>query len=313
MERNQIIEKVSKPTEWVNNVVLVEKKSGTIRVCLDPKDLNSAIRRQHYQLPTTEEIFARMSGAKYFSKLDASSGFWQIKVDEDSSKLLAFSTPFGRYKFLRLPFGIVSAPEIFHAAVAEIIEGLDGVANEIDDIIVWGPTLEIHNQRLHAVFERIRQSGLKLNKDKCVIGATELSYLGHVTSDEGIKPCPEKIQAILDMPLPQCKADLQRFLGMVTYLGKFIPNLSTITAPLRKLLEKDVLWEFHPHHEKAINHLKELVTSSPVLQYFDPKLPVIISSDSSKAGLGAVLEQYTDSDKIYFGMETRLNGPTVTV
>ena len=296
MERNQIIEKVSEPTEWVNNVVLVEKKSGTIRVCLDPKDLNSAIRRQHYQLPTTEEIFARMSGAKYFSKLDASSGFWQIKVDEDSSKLLVFSTPFGRYKFLRLPFGIVSAPEIFHAAVAEIIEGLDGVANEIDDIIVWGSTLEIHNQRLHAVFERIRQSGLKLNKDKCVIGATELSYLGHVTSDEGIKPCHEKIQAILDMPLPQCKADLQRFLGMVTYLGKFIPNLSTITAPLRKLLEKDVLWEFHPHHEKAINHLKELVTSSPVLQYFDPKLPVRISSDSSKAGLGAVLEQLHDSE-----------------
>ena len=168
--------------------------------------------------------------------MDASSGFWQIKVDEDSSKLLAFSTPFGRYKFLRLPFGIVSAPEIFHAAVAEIIEGLDGVANEIDDIIVWGPTLEIHNQRLRAAFERIRQSGLKLNKDKCVIGATELSYLGHVTSDEGIKPCPKKIQAILDMPLPQCKADLQRFLGMVTYLGKFIPNLSTITSPLRKLL-----------------------------------------------------------------------------
>ena len=139
-----IIEPVEKPTEWVNALVVVSKPNGKSRICLDPRPLNKAIKRQHHGLPTTEEIIAEMSGACYFSKLDAASGYWQIRVDEESSNLLAFGIPFGRYRFKRLPFGIHSASEVFQAEIASIIADLPGCAHSQDDIIVWGTSKEEH-------------------------------------------------------------------------------------------------------------------------------------------------------------------------
>ena len=133
-----IIEAVQSPTDWVNAMVIIEKPNGKLRICLDPRPLNQAIKRHHYPLPTAEEIFSKMDGAKVFSKLDASSGYWQIPVDEESSNLLTFSSPFGRYKFKRMPYGIHSASEIFQKAVADIIDGIDNVTNSQDDIIIWG-------------------------------------------------------------------------------------------------------------------------------------------------------------------------------
>ena len=291
MERLGVISKVNGPTDWVSNLVLVEKSSGQLRVCLDPRDLNKAIKRHHYQLPTAEDIIARTAGAKYFSKLDASSGYWQLLLDEQSSKLLTFHTPFGRYSFKRLPFGINCASEIFQAEVAEILEGLDGCANVQDDILVWGETKQSHDSRLREVLSRIRSSGLKLNPSKCVFGVDKITYLGHLLTADGVKPDPRKVSAICDMPAPRNKLELQRFLGMVTYLGKFLPNLSTTTAPLRELLEKDTDWSFDAPQEQAFLKLKSMVTDSPVLKYFDPTLPIRVSSDSSKSGIGATLEQ----------------------
>ena len=136
MESLGVIDRVTEPTDWVNSLVVVQKPNGQIRVCLDPKDLNKAIKRHHYQLPMAEDILSRMSGAKFFSKLDASSGYWQICVDKESSKLLTFNSPFGRYKFNRLPFGVHHASEAFQADVAEILEGIEGVQNAQDDIII---------------------------------------------------------------------------------------------------------------------------------------------------------------------------------
>ena len=179
-----------------------------------------------------------MAGAKYFSKLDASSGYWQLKLDEESSKLLAFHTLFGRYKFKRLPFGVNCASEIFQAEVTEILEGLEGCANAQDDIVVWGDTKDNHDRRLKNVLSRIRFSGLKLNRSKCIFGSNQITYLGQLLTSEGVKADPRKVSAILDMPAPENKSDLQRFLGMVTYLGKFVPNLSEVSALLRVLLEK---------------------------------------------------------------------------
>lgn len=122
-----VIKKVNEPTDWVNSMVITKKKNGELRICMDPKDLNESIKREHYQIPTHEEIISEMSGASYFTKLDASQGFWQLKLEESSTKYRTFDTPFGRHCFLRLPFGIQSAPEIFHRAMEQIIEGLDGV------------------------------------------------------------------------------------------------------------------------------------------------------------------------------------------
>ncbi|PIK55635.1 hypothetical protein BSL78_07444 [Apostichopus japonicus] len=140
MEKDNIIEKVESPTDWVNSLVIVEKSNGRLRICLDPRDLNKAIKREHFQLPTVDEITSNLTGAQFFSVLDANQGFWQIPLDQESAKLCTFNTPFGRYKFLRLPFGIHSAPEVFHKTVAQLFEGIEGVHTYIDDILVWGKT-----------------------------------------------------------------------------------------------------------------------------------------------------------------------------
>ena len=221
----------------------VEKPNGKLRICLDPRNLNNAIKRERYQLPTAESIMGRMKKAKYFSKLDASTAYWQMKLDKESSKLLAFLTPKGRYKFNVFAYGIHSASEIFQAEAAEIINGIEGVDNNQDDIIIRGTISEEHNERLHETLERSRKSGRKLNLSKCNFAASEITFSGHTLSAKGIQPDPLKTRAILDMPIPSARVELQRFLGMINYLGKFIPNLSQITSPLCELLRKEVIYK----------------------------------------------------------------------
>ena len=150
MEKLKVIVKIEEPTQWVNPIVIVEKPNGKLRICLDPRDLNTAVMREHYQLPPVEEITCRLSEAKYFTLLDASAGFWQLKLDEASTRLCTFNTPFGRYRFLRLPFGIHSAPEVFHRTVRQLFEGIEGVETYIDDLLIWGETKELHVCRLSA-------------------------------------------------------------------------------------------------------------------------------------------------------------------
>ena len=195
-----IIEPVQKPTDWVNGLVLVEKPNGKLRVCLDPRPLNKAIKREHLHLPTAEEIFSQMSGASYFSKLDASSGYWQIKVDEQSSNLLTFGTPSGRYRFKRLPYGIHSASEVFQREVTSIISDIPGSANSQDDFVVWGKTLQEHDERLRKVFLKIRESGLKLNKTKCQIKNSRLYFWDTLFRQKVLNLIPQKLTQSLKCP-----------------------------------------------------------------------------------------------------------------
>ena len=187
-----IIEPIKKPTDRVNSLVIVEKPNGKLRIGLN---LNNAIKGEHLHLPNTEEIFSKMSGACFFSNLVASSGYWQIKVDEESSHLLAFGTPLGRYHFKRLPYGIHSASEVFQREITSIILDVPGSANSQDDIIVWARALAEHNERLNKVFLKIK-SGLKLNEKKYRIGVKSIVFLGHIISSEGAKVDPAKIEAI---------------------------------------------------------------------------------------------------------------------
>ena len=225
MEKLGIITPVTEPTDWVSSMVMVEKPNGSLRICLDPANLNKAIKRHHHKLPSTDDILAQMPGAKFFCKLDASNAYWQVLLDEESSHLLTFNTPFGRYHFLRMPFGIHSASEICQAYIAEIIERVTGALNCQDDIIVWGTTLPELRERVVACLKAIRDSGLKLNLSKCQFEMTELDFLRHTLSANGIEPDFRKIEAILEMPNPTNVKELQRFLGMINYLGKFIPKL----------------------------------------------------------------------------------------
>lgn len=298
MESMGVIARQTEPTEWVNSMVTVVTPKK-IRICMDPKDLNQAIKREHYPLLTVEEVASRMPNAKYFSVLDANQGFWQIKLDTESSKLCTFNTPIGRFRFLRLPLGISSASEVFQRAIAEMIEDLDGVVNIIDDLLVWGDSQQEHDERLKRLLDRAREYNLKLNKNKCFIRTKEIKYIGHTLTDSGLKPDDEKVRAVTQLPPPQDKQELLRFLGMIQYLAKFIPNLSDTSAPLRKLLEGNVEWHGENEQQKSFEKLKELVTKAPTLKYYDVNKPVILSVDASSGGIGAVLLQ--DGQPVAYG------------
>ncbi|KAL7882928.1 hypothetical protein SRHO_G00005860 [Serrasalmus rhombeus] len=239
---------------------------------------------------------AQFVNAKIFSKLDASSGFWQLKLDEASSKLCTFNTLFARYRFLRLPFGITSAPEVYHKTIHLVYEHIEGVDMTMDDIIIWGATKEEHDSRLKQVLEATRKANLKLNRDKCRLGVSELTFVGDIMSSKGILPDPMKVSAIENMQRPQCKKEVQRFMGMINYMGKFIPNLSEKIAPLRWLTEKKNEWDWNQEQEKAWQQLRRVLTEEPVLRFYDPARPMKISSDASMTGLGAVLLQKYDKD-----------------
>ena len=168
MEKRGVVRKVEEPTDWVNSMAIVEKPNGSLRICLDPRHLNKAIKREHFQLPTIEDITTRMANAKWFTKLDANRGYWQIPLDEESQLLTTFNTPFGRYCYQVTPFGITSAQEVFQKRMSQHFGDLEGVETAIDDIIVHAETEIKHYHRLQAVLERCEKINLTLNKEKCL-------------------------------------------------------------------------------------------------------------------------------------------------
>ena len=318
----KVIVPVTEPTEWVSSMLVVVKPNK-IRICLDPRDLNQAIKREHYQMPTIEEVATRLSKAKKFTVLDAKDGFWQKKLDRESSYKTTFNTPFGRYRWLRMPFGISSAPEVWQRTMHEFVEGLHGVEVIADDFVIagFGDTDEEANKSLEdnerSFFAKCRTWNLKLNKDKVKRAQTTVPFMGHLLTPQGLKADPTKIEALIAMPEPEDVLALKRFLGMVNYLSKFMPHLSDMTEPLRRLEDKDVEWQWLKQHSIAFNTVKKYITETPVLKYYDVEDDVTIQCDASETGLGAVLMQngqpvsyasraLTDTERRYAQIEKEL-------
>ncbi|KAI5743540.1 hypothetical protein M8J77_019372 [Diaphorina citri] len=291
MEELGIIEKVNAPTDWVNSLVITKKKNGKLRTCLDPRHLNKFIVKPHFTIPTVEDIFSRLHGAKHFSVLDCSSSFWMVPIDEESSNLCVFATPFGRYRYLRLPFGLNVSSEVFQNTISSIFENEDGVEPYIDDIIIFGKTKEEHDGKLEKVLEIARVNNIRFNPEKCIFNVSKVKFLGHVIDENGIHIDDEKVKAIMNLPAPTNRKELERFLGSMNYLAKFIQNYSSRSSPIRDLLNKNSLWIWDENHEKCFQELKNCISNAPVLKFFDVNKDVTLSVDSSSYGIGCVLLQ----------------------
>ena len=242
MEKLGIIAKIDQPTPWCAGMVVVPKKEGAIRICVDLKPLNENILREVHPLQKVDETLAQLSGATVFSKLDANSGFWQIPLVEKSQLLTTFITPFGRYCFHKMPFGISSAPEHFQKRMTQMLSGLDGVLCLMDDVLVFGKDRTEHDERLTQVLRKVAATGVTLNPQKCEFGKEQLKFLGHVIDQEGIRADPDKVTAITEMKPPTNVPELCRFMGMANQLGKFSSSLADLTQPLRQLLSKKSSW-----------------------------------------------------------------------
>ncbi|UYV67535.1 K02A2.6-like [Cordylochernes scorpioides] len=291
MTRLGVIESVEEPTEWCAGMVAVSKPEGKIRICVDLTKLNQYIRRENYPLPATEHILGQLGNACYFSKLDANSGFWQFGLAKESQKLTTFITPFGRFFFKRIPFGITSAPEIFQRKMTQLLGNIEGVVCFMDDIVVYGSSLEEHNERVRQVLKKIQEEGMTLNPEKCQFGVKTVKFLGHTLSSEGLFIDEEKLDAITKMEAPRSTKELKSFLGMVNYLGKFIPNLADKLQPLNSLLSTKNEWVWDEPQKKSFNLLKQELVSRPNLALFDPSRTTIVSADASSFGIGGVLRQ----------------------
>ena len=291
MTKMGVIQPIDEPTAWLSHCVVSTKKDGNLRVCINPKELNKALLREHYILPVLDDVLYELGQSTVFSKADLASGYWHVKLDEESSKLTAFQTCFGRYIWLRLPFGLSVSSEIFQKKLHEALQNLPGTVCVADDIIIHGKDIEEHDKNLEKFFERCSERKIQLNKEKFILRADSVSFLGHLITKNGLRIDPAKVEAINNYPAPTNLEELHRFLGMVNYLAKFLPNSSTVLYPLQNLLKKNMSWMWSEVQENAFLKVKEMLVSSPILAFYDPTKELVLENDASDYGVGSVLLQ----------------------
>ena len=291
MEEEGIIRACPETTEWVHNVVIVSKKNGDIRICLDPRNLNKYLIRNVHYTASWQDVQYSFKNGKYFSTLDAKSGYWTKKLSEKSQLLTAFNTPFKKYCFVRMPFGLSVSSEIFCEQMDRVLSGIPGTFPCADDVKIQGSTEEHHDIHLLETVSKAMAAGIKFNPQKCQIKKDKIEYFGRVVSRKGVEPCQQKVKAIVSLQPPTNKQELQSLLGTVNFMATFIPNLSKKTHMMRGLLKKNVHFAWTSDMEREFVSIKEAIASAVRLVHFDPSQPSVIETDASLKGLGAVLLQ----------------------
>lgn len=286
-------------SQWTSPVVVVEKKNGKKRLCVDYRKLNNATKKDCYPLPRIDDMLETLSGAQWFTSLDLASGFWQVELDPKDSEKSTFITKFGTFEFKVMPFGLCNAPATFQRLMDTVLRDIlwQFVIVYIDDINVASKTFEEHLEHLKRVFDRLMKAGLKLSPEKCFFFKEELPFLGHVVSREGIHTDPEKLRVIKDFPIPRDLTQLRSFLALASYYRKFVKGFSAIAEPLNRLLKKGTPYAWTDDQQEAFEYLKLRLITPPILAYPDFERPFIIYTDASTYALGAILSQKDESKR----------------
>ena len=284
MEEGNVIAKVTRPTDWVNSIVVREKPDGWLRICLDSTDLNTAIKRDHYPTPTVEEITPKLAQAKIFSKLDAKNGYWNINLDEESSYLTTLNTTYERYRFLKMPFGLSTSQDVLQQMMDETYAGCQEAAGIADDIHIFGHEEVEHDFNLHVAIERTWKAGIKLNYDICEVKTSSIKFFGNIYTAYGVRQDPENVKAIQAIQALSNKQELHTFLGYVNYMAPFIKNMTEHIGPLRELTKENVEFIWSPSHQEAFEKLKNLIKDDVILACYDRTKLVTLQVDASVKG-----------------------------
>lgn len=294
-----MIATVNEPVDWISNIVIVEKPNKKLRICLDPQDLNRALKTVKFPIPTLKEIIPKLKRKKWFTVVDLSDGFWQVGLDDhQSTKLCNFSTPFGTYKLLRLPFWLNVSPKVFQSLLNKYFYSVEDLIIYFDDILISADTKEEHDNILNQVVQIARENNIKLNKNKIQYGMNEVKFLGFLFNEEGMHD-PQRVRVINELKDPSNKTELQSILGIVNYLRDFIPKMSEIISPLRELLKKDKIWDWNESHSAVLNKVKHLICNASSLTNFYPNIKVEIQCDASQVAIGCCLLQ-TKNQFVFF-------------
>ena len=285
---------------WSSPVVMVRKKDGSWRFCVDYRKLNNVTHHDAYPLPRIDTTLDSLAGSKLFTTLDLASGYWQVEVDPKHKEKTAFSTSRGHFEFNVMPFGLTNAPATFQRLMECTLAGLSGMHCLIylDDIIVFSANFADHLTRLSSVFDRLRVVGLKLKPEKCHFAKAHVTYLGHVISNEGITPDKAKIASVANYPTPQNSKEVKQFIGLSNYYRRFIPSYAAIAEPLHWLLHKNnKVFAWTAECDTSFNILKTKLTTPPVLTFPQFKEPFIVATDASDHAIGGVLSQIQDGQE----------------